>query len=136
MRISDWSSDVCSSDLAEDLDALEAALERAKANTGAPTLIVLRSHIAYPSPSLTDSPKAHGLAFDADTIREAKEVMGLPDVPFHVPDDVLGYYRSAGERGRTAREEWDKRLAAFDGQRAASDSIGSAPCRERVWQAV
>src|SRR3546814_3748510 len=47
--------------------------------------------------------------------------MGLPDGPFHVPDDVLGYYRSAGERGRTAREEWDKRLAAFDGQRAALD---------------
>lgn len=108
-------------EVAEDLDALEAALERAKANTGAPTLIVLRSHIAFPSPTLTDSPKAHGLAFDEDTIREAKEVMGLPDEPFHVPDDVLRYYREAGERGRTAREEWDKRLAAFDGQRAALD---------------
>jgi len=108
-------------EVAEDLDALEAALERAKANTGAPTLIVLRSHIAFPSPTLTDSPKAHGLAFDEDTIREAKELMGLPDEPFHVPDDVLRYYREAGERGRTAREEWDKRLAAFDGQRAALD---------------
>ena len=108
-------------EVAEALDALEAALERARANTGAPTLIVLRSHIGYPSPSLTDSPKAHGLAFDDDTIREAKEVMGLPDEAFHVPDDVLAYYRSAGERGRSDREEWEKRLAAFDGQRAALD---------------
>jgi transketolase len=108
-------------EVAEDLDALEAALQRAKANTGAPTLIVLRSHIAFPSPSLTDSPKAHGLAFDADAIREAKEVMGLPDEAFHVPDEVLAYYRSAGERGRAEREEWEKRLAAFDGERAALD---------------
>src|SRR3546814_17922245 len=61
--------------------------------------------------------------------------MGLPDVPFHVPDDVLGYYRSAGARGRTAREEWDKRLAAFDGQRAALDCCLDAeglPGREQA----
>ncbi len=108
-------------EVAEDLDALEAALERAKANTGAPTIIVLRSHIGYPSPSLTDSPKAHGLAFDAEAIREAKQVMGLPDEPFHVPDDVLALYRSAGEAGRAEREAWEKRLAAFGGDRAALD---------------
>jgi transketolase len=108
-------------EVADDLDALESALERAKANTGAPTLIVLRSHIGHPSPSLTDSPKAHGLAFDEDTIREAKEVMGLPDEAFHVPDDVLAYYRSAGERGRGTREDWEKRLASFGGDRAGLD---------------
>jgi len=107
---------------AEDLDALEGALLAARDHTGSPTLIVLRSHIAHPSPSLTDSPKAHGLAFDDDTIREAKQVMGLPDEPFHVPDDVLAFYRAAGERGRADREEWEARLAAFDGERAALDS--------------
>ncbi|MFP5322817.1 MAG: transketolase [Acidimicrobiia bacterium] len=106
---------------AEDLDALESALLAAKEHTGSPTLLVLRSHIAHPSPSLTDSPKAHGLAFDDDTIREAKEAMGLPDEAFHVPDDVLGYYREAGGRGRAEREAWEKRLAAFDGERAALD---------------
>ncbi|HEX4902917.1 MAG TPA: transketolase [Acidimicrobiales bacterium] len=106
---------------AEDLDALEAALLAAKEHTGSPTLLRLRSHIAHPSPTLTDSPKAHGLAFDDDTIREAKAVMGLPDEPFHVPGDVLSYYRAAGERGRSEREGWEKRLAAFGGDRAALD---------------
>jgi len=106
---------------ADDLDALEAALLGAKEHTGSPTLLILRSHIAHPSPSLTDSPKAHGLAFDDDTIREAKAVMGLPDEPFHVPDEVLALYRSAGERGRTEREAWEKRLAAYGGDRAALD---------------
>ena len=108
-------------EVANDLDALEAAFVRAKSVTDAPTLIVLRSHIAYPSPSLTDSPKAHGLAFDADDITETKAVMGIPDEPFWVPDDVLALYRRAGERGRGEREAWEKRLAAFDGNRAALD---------------
>lgn len=106
---------------AEDLDALEAALLAAKEHTGSPTLLVLRSHIAHPSPSLTDSPKAHGLAFDDETIREAKQVMGLPDEPFFVPDEVLAHYRRAGERGRSEREAWEKRLAAYGGDRAALD---------------
>jgi transketolase len=48
--------------------------------------------------------------------------MGLPpDEPFCVPDDVLRFYRSAGERGRAERESWEKRLAAFSGDRAALD---------------
>ncbi len=108
-------------EVANDLDALEAALVRAKSVTDAPTLIVLRSHIAYPSPSLTDSPAAHGLAFDDDDITEAKAAMGIPDEPFWVPDDVLALYRRAGERGRADREAWEKRLAAFGGNRAALD---------------
>ena len=105
---------------AEDLDALEAALNRAK-TTEAPTLIVLRSHIGHPSPTLTDSPAAHGLAFGAEEITAAKAAMGLPDEPFHVPDETLTMYRAAGERGRARREAWEKRLAAFSGDRAALD---------------
>ena len=108
-------------EVAEDLDALEAALDRAKGVTDAPSLLVLRSHIAYPSPTLTDDPEAHGLAFDDESIRRTKEVMGLPDEPFFVPDDVLRFYRDAGERGRSQREAWEKRLAAFGGDRAALD---------------
>ncbi|MDE0802429.1 MAG: transketolase [Acidimicrobiales bacterium] len=105
---------------AEDLDALEAALNRAK-TTDRPTLIVLRSHIGHPSPTLTDSPAAHGLAFGAEEISAAKQAMGLPDEPFVVPDDTLALYRAAGERGSADREAWEKRLAAFGGDRAALD---------------
>ncbi len=108
-------------EVANDLDLLEAALVRAKGVTDRPTIIVLRSHIGFPSPTLTDSPSAHGLAFGAEEITAAKVAMGIPDEPFWVPDDVLQMYRSAGERGRTDREAWDKRLAAFGGNRAALD---------------
>ena len=39
------------------------------------------------------------------------------------PDDVLHLYRAAGERGRSERESWEKRLAAFSGDRAALDKV-------------
>ena len=108
---------------ADDLDALEAALRRAKEVDDAPSLIVLRSHIASPSPDHTDDPAAHGLAFDEGDIARTKEVLGLPPgEPFYVPDDVLELYRAAGRRGRERREASEKRLAGWTGDRAALDA--------------
>ena len=48
--------------------------------------------------------------------------MGLPDEAFYVPDDVRELYRAAGARGRDDREAWEKRLDAYDGDRAALDA--------------
>ena len=94
----------------EDLDAIENALLEAKNNTEAPSLIILRTHIGFPSPSLTDSPSAHGYAFKDDEISETKGVMGLPiDESFYVPDEVLSYYRDAGNRfsEEAGSYDWD-----------------------------
>jgi transketolase len=101
---------------AEDVDALEAALERAAAVEDRPSLLVLRSHIAYPSPSKTDDHEAHGYALFDEEIAEAKTAMGLPpDERFYVPDDVLALYREAGARGGEARAAWAARLADLSG---------------------
>lgn len=96
----------------EDLDAMEDALNRARANEDQPSLIVIRSHIGYPSPTHTDDPAAHGLAFSDAEISAAKQVMGLPDQPFYVPDEVLTMYRAAGSRGELQRHDWEHRSAA------------------------
>ncbi len=101
-------------EVANDLGALTAALERAKTVTDKPTLIVLRSHIGFPSPTLTDDHSAHGLAFGAEEITATKEAMGIPDEPFWVPDAVLAAYREAGARGGAERAAWADRLAASD----------------------
>jgi transketolase len=111
---------------AEDLDALEAAIRRAMAVEGQPSVLVLRSHIAFPSPSKIDDPATHGYALKDAEITEAKAVMGLPDESFYVPDDVLGLYRAAGARGRDEREAWQKRLDAFDGDRSVLDATLAA----------
>ena len=83
----------------EDLDVIENALLEGKSNTTSPTIIILRTHIGHPSPTLTDSPSAHGYAFKDKEIIEAKELMGLPpEESFFVPVEVLDMYRAAGER--------------------------------------
>jgi len=97
-------------EVANDLDALESALNRAKNVEDKPTLIVLRSHIGYPSPDHVDTHQAHGLAFSAEDIAKTKELMGIPATEsFWVPDAVLATYREAGLRGSSARSEWEER---------------------------
>ena len=78
-----------------------AAGAKAEARTD-PSLLVLRSHIGWPSPQLTDTAKAHGDPFGAEEIRVTKEILGLPaDETFWVPDEVRRVLRpAAGPRGR------------------------------------
>ncbi len=105
-------------EVANDLDALEAALLRARADEERPSLIILRSHIGYPSPHLTDTAKAHGDPFPEDEIRLTKEILGLPaDRTFWVPDEALDMYRGCIPRGQALRAAWVERLAAWDGDR-------------------
>lgn len=108
---------------ANDLDVLEAAIRRAMAVEDKPSLIVVRSHIAYPSPTLTDSPSAHGKAFKDADIAETKQVMGMdPEATFAISDEVAAYYAAAGAKGAEHREAWEKRLAEFTDDRAALDA--------------
>jgi len=98
---------------ADDLDALERALVEAKAHAGAPTLLVLRSHIGFPSPDHTDDHEAHGLAFDAGDVARTKVVMGIPDEPFWAPVELVeAYRRHAADRGAVAHTAWSDRNAS------------------------
>jgi transketolase len=99
---------------ANDLDAIEAGLREAMAEADRPSLVVLRSHIGWPSPKYTDTAFAHGNALGEDEVRAIKEILGLPvDDHFFVPDDVLAYYREAGARGSGARSDWARRRTAL-----------------------
>ncbi len=100
-------------EVSEDLDALERGLREGLAVDDRPTLLILRSHIGYPSPTYTDTAHAHGNALGADEVAKVKEILGMPPEDFWVPDDVLDFYRCAGARGRPAREAWRERVAAF-----------------------
>ncbi len=99
-------------DAANDLDVLADAIEEAKARQDAPSMIVIRSHIGYPSPNLTGHHSAHGNPFDEEETAATKAVMGLPsDEKFWVPDDVLDMYRQAGARGSSTQSAWAGRLS-------------------------
>ncbi|HEX6996237.1 MAG TPA: transketolase [Gammaproteobacteria bacterium] len=97
----------------KDLDALEAALAAAARETERPSLIVVRSHIAYPAPHAQDTAKAHGAPLGDDEVRAAKERMGLdPDRTFDVPRDVARHM-DLTDRGRRLEQEWTERFSAW-----------------------
>ena len=97
-----------------DLDALRAAFAEARSDTARPSLIVVRSHIAYPAPNAMDTAKAHGAPLGEDEVRATKEILGWnPDEHFVVPDEVREHMAGVAERGVAARAEWEARLAAW-----------------------
>ncbi len=101
-------------DDAEDLDALLGAFAAAKAEEERPSLIVLRTHIAYPAPNAVDTAKAHGAPLGDAEVRATKERMGFdPDAAFAVADEVRVHMAGVGERGAELQREWDERLAAW-----------------------
>ncbi len=103
---------------ANDCDALEAAIRRAMTVEDAPSMIVLRSHIGFPSPKFTDNPKAHGNPLGEDEIKITKEILGLPpEETFWVPTEVTEFYEAAARRGAGARREWQEREKAWTGDR-------------------
>ena len=101
-------------EIADDCDALEKVLLAARNHTGAPTLVVLRSHIGFPSPDLTDKHEAHGNPFTAPLVSATKKVMGIPDEPFYAPDTFVSEYRTfCRERGQAAHAVWKKRTQSL-----------------------
>ena len=106
-------------EVANDTDALEAALRRAMAVEDRPSMILLRSHIGWPSPHKTDTADAHGNPLGEDEVRETKAILGLPpDEAFWAPDEVVDFYRRCMARGATLNGAWQARLDAWDGDRA------------------
>ena len=97
---------------AEDLDALRAAFAAARSDEQRPSLVVVRSHIAYPAPNAVDTAKAHGAPLGDEEVRAAKRVMGLdPEATFSVPESVREHMSAVTERGAELEREWEQRLA-------------------------
>ncbi len=98
----------------EDVNALREALRAAKAETGRPSFIRMRSVIGFPAPHLQNTGKIHGSALGADEVAATKEVLGLdPKISFAMPDEVLAHVREVVDRGRAAHEKWNERYAAW-----------------------
>jgi transketolase len=97
-----------------DLVALDAAMIAAKGQTAKPTLIRLKSVIAWPAPKLRNTAKSHGSALGDEEIAATKIELGLnPDEKFAMPDDVLTHIRLVKERGAAKRAEWNQRFATW-----------------------
>ncbi len=97
-----------------DLEKIKTAVHNAKQETKRPSLIKVRTHIAYGSPNKADTAGAHGSPLGADEIKLVKKFFGFdPEKSFNVPEEVLSYYNEVGKKGAPLEAEWDKLYAAY-----------------------
>jgi transketolase len=97
-----------------DLDAIDKALKKAKRQKDRPTIIKLRTHIAYGSPNMQDTAGAHGSPLGDDEIRLIKENFGWdPEKSFHIPEQVLAHMRKAVEKGKKAEATWNRKFNKY-----------------------
>ncbi len=90
-----------------DMKKFERALINAKSEVERPSIIQLRTHIAYGAPTLQDTAKAHGAPLGEQEIKGMKEKFGWdPSLQFHVPQQVLDHMREAVEQGAEAEKQW------------------------------
>jgi transketolase len=98
-----------------DIDAIYNAIQAAKAQTGRPSLIVLRTHIAYGSPNKQDTADAHGAPLGEEEVRLAKKSLGLPeDTLFNIPDVVRHHFAQCVETGKDAEAGWQEKFQAYN----------------------
>jgi transketolase len=97
-----------------DLSAIEKALHEAQADTQRPSLIVLRTHIAFGSPNKQDSAEAHGAPLGEAEVCLTKGFLGCDkDLLFCVPENVLDHCRRTVDRGHASEAQWQERYNAF-----------------------
>jgi transketolase len=97
-----------------DLAAIDDALRAARAETGRPSLILVRTHLGYGSPDKQDTFEAHGSPLGPDEALRTKRNLHWPEAPpFLVPEPVLAHFRRAIERGEQAETTWNERFSAY-----------------------
>ncbi|MEU9384738.1 transketolase [Streptomyces sp. NPDC048279] len=97
-----------------DVHALYAALKAAQAETDRPSIIAMRTIIAWPAPNARNTEASHGSALGADEIAATKRLLGFDtEQTFEVADEVLAHTRQALDRGAEAHAAWDKRVAEW-----------------------
>jgi len=97
-----------------DLGAIEAAINEARAETDKPSLIRVRTEIGYGSPAKQGSAGAHGSPLGAEEVVASKKNLGWPIEPaFYVPDEGKAPFAARGEAGKALHAEWDKKLEEY-----------------------
>lgn len=91
-----------------DIEAIATAIENAKKEKHRPSLIKVRTHIAFGSPNKVDTASAHGSPLGEDELKLVKENFGFdPGKNFAVADDVLTFYREKGKAGIQKEKDWN-----------------------------
>ena len=107
----------------DDLAAIDAALDAARAETQRPSLVIVNTTIGFGSPNRSGTSKVHGSPLGADELALTKKALGFdPDQTFNVPTTALDHMRAALEKGKAAHAQWHAR---FDAWRAAFPELAA-----------
>ena len=96
-----------------DRQALEIAMSAAVAEKKVPTLIRLKSVIAWPAPKARNTAKSHGSALGAEEVAATKVELGLPQEDFYFPADVQEHVRKVVARNKSLRDDWEKSFTSW-----------------------
>jgi transketolase len=112
----------------ENVEALLAAYEAAKAVTDKPSIIALRTIIGWPAPNKKNTGAAHGAALGEAEVAATKEILGFdPAVKFPVEEEALDHARQVADRGKEAHARWqqsfDEWAASHPEQKALFDRL-------------
>jgi transketolase len=114
LRFEAYNWQILKVDDANDVDAIFNALEAAKAETQRPSLIIMRTHIAFGSPNKQDTAAAHGAPLGEEEVRLTKKCLDWPeDVYFGVPEKALKRFRKCIETGKEAESIWKQKYEAY-----------------------
>jgi transketolase len=109
----------------EDVVAIEEAINAAKAETGRPSFILVRTIIGYPAPKLMNTGKAHGAALGAEEVAAVKKILGFdPEQSFQVDDEVIAHTRKALDRGKAAHAKWQERYDVWAAANPERKALG------------
>ncbi|MDC8770367.1 transketolase [Roseateles albus] len=95
-----------------DIDAVDAAIAKAKLSTDKPSLVIAKTHIGKGSPNRANTAKAHGEPLGGDEIKLTREAIGWAHAPFVIPKEVYTGW-DAKAQGAKLQAAWDKRFAAY-----------------------
>lgn len=100
-----------------DIEAIDRAIEAAKAESARPSLIAISTRIGEGSPHKVDTASAHGEPLGEDELALTKRALGWPcERPFEVPASVLSLFRQALERGAQQESQWSQGLQTYAAQ--------------------
>jgi len=99
---------------ADDVEAISAAIEKAKARTDKPSIIICHTRIGYGSP-LVGTAKCHGSPLGKANLQKTKEFLGWPEEePFACPEEVYAHCKEAADNGASKEEEWNNLFAEYE----------------------
>ena len=95
-----------------DPEAVKSAIEAARADSAAPTLICCKTIIGWGSPNKQGKASSHGAALGDDEVARVRETIGWPHAPFHIPEDIAAAW-DGRDRGQVLEDAWTQGFGAY-----------------------